>query len=75
MKYTEEQIKAFAEKHVQELMEEPIVDTSKLLNIEVVYQLSGAIDEVSEAIRNTNPNSRLFQATFEEVGPVKSLTR
>jgi len=75
MEYTEEQIKRFATQQMQILMNEPIVDTSYLLNVEVGYQLSGAMKRDSEAIRNVNRNSRLFQATFEEVGPVKSLKR
>ena len=66
MKYTEEEIIAFADAHVEKLMNEPIIDDSKALNIEVLYQLSGDMARYSEAIRNTNPNSRLFKATFEE---------
>ena len=65
MKYSKEQIKKFADANVNALMNEPIQPKRKSLNIEVAYQLSGEAQRDSEAIRNANPNSRLFKAALE----------
>jgi len=66
MKYTEKEIEEFADKKVEELMSEPIENKDDGQNIEVAYQLSGDMARYSDAIRNTNPNSRLFKATYED---------
>ena len=73
MKYTDEQIKHFAAQNVQELMDEPKLDTSNLLNIEVIYHLNGDAEIYSKAIRDSNPNSRLFKATYEDELPIRLL--
>jgi hypothetical protein len=61
MKYTDEQIKAFAEAHIEKLMNnEYLVETD--LDI---FPCNLTYEDFSEAIRKTSPNSRLFRATFE----------
>jgi len=72
MKYTEEQINEFADKHIENLLNEPVEDTSNQLNIEVLYQLRGEAQEYSDAIRNANPNSRLFKSTYEDEDAISS---
>jgi hypothetical protein len=64
MEYTLEQIRGFAAEHTKKLMnEEYIVET--LPNSEYLY--TGKMEEMySEAIRNTDSNSRLFKATYED---------
>ena len=64
MEYSIEQIKGFADEFVKKLMnDEYIVET--LPNNEYLY--FGEMEEkYSEAIRSTNPNSRLFKSTYED---------
>lgn len=64
MKYSKEQINQFADEYVSKLMnDEYLVDN--LPNSERLYY--GELeDEYSEAIRNTNPHSRLFKSTYED---------
>jgi len=66
MKYTDEQIKEFADKHVEDIMSGPVSEKDNSAHPEVLYHLSGLAEIYSQAIRNANPNSRLFKATFEE---------
>ena len=76
MEYTKEQIEDFADEMVDKLMSEPKLEPTTGLNIEVAYQLSGQMEEDSRAIRQTNPYSRLFRATFEDDEPlIKGLRR
>ena len=64
MKYSDEQIESFADEHIKMLMNDEYTVES-LPNSEYLYY--GALEqEYSEAIRNTNPNSRLFRSTFED---------
>ena len=64
MEYSVEQIWGFADKHIDKLMNDDYI-VERLPNSEQLYY--GALeDEYSEAIRNANPSSRLFAATFED---------
>ena len=64
MKYSIEQIKQFADNHVQKLMNDEYL-VENLPNSENLYY--GELENnYSEAIRNTNPNSRLFKSTYED---------
>ena len=64
MEYSVEQINGFARERVRRLMNNEYIVES-LPNTEYLY--SGEMeDEYSEAIRNSNPNSRLFTATYED---------
>jgi len=64
MKFSVEQIEEFANEHVSKLMNDEYIVES-LPNSEYLY--FGVLEnEYSEAIRNTNPNSRLFKATYED---------
>ena len=64
MKYSVEQINEFADEHINKLMNNEYIVES-LPNTEYLYH--GELEnEYSEAIRNTNPNSRLFKATYED---------
>ena len=64
MKYSIEQIRAFADEHVRKLMNDEYMVES-LPNSEHLY--FGALeDEYSEAVRSSDPNSRLFKATYED---------
>ena len=64
MEYSIEQIVGFADEHIRRLMNcEDIAES--LPNREYLYY-GAQEDEYSQAIRSTNPNSRLFRATFED---------
>ena len=64
MKYSIEQIKEFADKHINKLMNDEYTVES-LSNSESLYY--GELeDDYTEAIRNTNSNSRLFKSTYED---------
>jgi len=64
MEYSIEQINGFASERVRKLMNDEYIVES-LPNTEYLY--SGEMeDEYSEAIRNTNPDSRLFKSTYED---------
>lgn len=63
MEYSKEQNKEFADAKVAKLMGQPKEKTG--LNIEVAYYLSGEAVIYSDAIQNTNTNSRLFKSTYE----------
>ena len=64
MEYSIEQINGFASERVRKLMNDEYI-VEGLPNTEYLY--SGEMeDEYSEAIRNTNPDSRLFKSTYED---------
>lgn len=64
MEYSPEQIREFADIRVSMLMDDEYLVES-LPNDELLY--FGALeDEYSEAVRNTNPNSRLLTAVYED---------
>jgi len=64
MKYSVEQIMGFADERVNKLMNDEYLVES-LPNSERLY--SGEHEDAySEAIRSTNPNSRLFKSTYED---------
>ncbi len=67
MEYSKEQIKEFADAKVAKLMGQPKEKMG--LNIEVAYYLSGESAIYSEAIKKTNPKSRLFTAIYEGEKP------
>ena len=64
MEYSVEQIIKFADQHIDQLMNDEYVVES-LPNSEYLYH--GYLEEeYSQAVRNANPDSRLFKATYEE---------
>ena len=64
MEYSIEQINGFASERVRKLMNDEYI-VEGLPNTEYLY--SGEMEEeYSEAIRNTNPDSRLFKSTYED---------
>jgi len=64
MEYSIEQITRFANDHINKLMNNEYVVES-LPNSEHLYY--GEMEKYfSNAIRNTNPNSLLFRATYED---------
>ncbi|MCL2146879.1 MAG: hypothetical protein FWH52_03630 [Synergistaceae bacterium] len=64
MEYSIEQINEFADEFINKLINDEYIVES-LPNSECMYH--GEIEEMySEAIRNTNPNSRLFKSTYED---------
>jgi len=64
MKYSLEQIEGFANEHIKKLMNDEYI-VEGLPNSEDLYY--GVLeDEYSKAMRNTNPNSRLFKSTYED---------
>ena len=64
MEYSIEQIKEFANDRIKKLMNDEYVVES-LPNSEHLY--FGEMEKYfSNAIRNTNPNSLLFKATYED---------
>ena len=64
MEYSIERIMKFVDNRVRKLMNDEYT-VEGLPNHEDLY--SGKIEEIySEAIRNTNPQSRLFTATYED---------
>ena len=64
MEYSIEQIEGFADEHIRKLMNNEYIVES-LPNSEYLYY--GELEsEYSEAIRNTNPNTRLFRSTYED---------
>ena len=63
MGYSTEQIMGFADEHVEKLDYDELMVES-LLNSSILY--AGELEEeYSTAVRNSNPNSRLFKATYE----------
>ena len=64
MEYSIVQICGFADERIEKLMNDEYI-VEGLPNSENLYY--GELEEVySEAIRSTNPNSRLFKSTYEE---------
>jgi len=64
MEYSKEQIREFADEYIKKLMNDEYKVMS-LPNDECLYY--GDVEEkYSQAIRDTNPNSRLFKATYED---------
>ena len=64
MKYSFEQINRFADEHVQKLMNDEY-RVEELSNDKELY--AGETEAIyPTAIKNTNPNSRLFKATYED---------
>ena len=64
MKYSIEQIKEFADMHINKLMNDEYTIESLSNSESLCY---GELeDDYTEAIRNTNSNSRLFKSTYED---------